>query len=119
MLLLNMRVIVDVVLAVAVVTTAPRAVSEFQFWVTNICATANGASMAVVWLVFGCCLRTKRNWAISWCFLLRFFHAHPTAEGEEIQDVFSHKDEIAAKCDQREQVMGEIGYRNGEVDHID
>ena len=52
--LLNMAVIGDMLLAVAVIAFAPGAVAEFQFRIRHIGAAADGAPVGIGSL--GCCL---------------------------------------------------------------
>ena len=57
LLLLNVDVIVDVILAVAVVPLALTAIAEFQLWIRYIRAATHGAAMVIVLLfllLLGC-----------------------------------------------------------------
>ena len=50
LLLLNVDMIVDVILAVAVVPLALTAIAEFQLWIRYIRAATHGAAMVIVLL---------------------------------------------------------------------
>jgi hypothetical protein len=45
--LLNMAVIIDVILTVAVISSAPGAIPEFQFRICDVCFTANSAPVSI------------------------------------------------------------------------
>lgn len=46
--LLNMGMVIDVILAVAVISVATGAITEFQLRVAHICASADSAAVGVV-----------------------------------------------------------------------
>ena len=49
---LNMRMVINVVLTIAVIALTPGAIPEFQLWVAYIRSSANGAAVGIG--SFGC-----------------------------------------------------------------
>lgn len=107
-----MGVIVDVVLAVAMVTVTAGAVAEFQIGVGRIGTAAYGAAVGVVCF---CGAFGKGNCA--GLFLgRRLFAGNVIQEGEQIHNVFACKQQIIQKTYQRKQTVWQEGDR---VEHVE
>lgn len=112
-ILFHMGVIVDMVLTVAEVTAAAGAIAEFQLWVTHIRPSADRAAVGVG--CFGCSVLSlvgagKGDGAGLFC-LGRLFAQQPACvdppgQGDHIDHILAHKQEIVCQSDQREQGMG-------------
>ena len=117
-----MVVVVNMVLAVALIAAAPGAVPKFQLRVAYICAAANGA------LVIVGCLRLvwrgllhipvgEGNDPGTVCFPFRFFPEQPLGfqpegEGNQVKYVLACEEQVIGETCQREQIVGE---ERGEV----
>ena len=118
-----MGVVVDVILAVAVVAIAAGAVTEVQLRVTHICPPADGAFVGVGGFYRGvaCLVRAGRgegDYLGRTLFLTLFALKEPggvglPGDGDEIYRIFSEEQEIVGKGNQREEVDGEKG--NGDA----
>ena len=109
-----MCVIVDVLLTIAMIAVAPGAVAEFQIGVGDIGTTTDGAAMIVGCGTFRSAFGKGDRTGLfsgSW-----FFAGNVIQEGEQIQNIFSCKQQIIQKTNQREQTVGQEGYR---IDHIE
>ena len=114
--LFNMGVVIDVVLAVAMVTLAPGAVAEFQLRIGHIRAAADGAFVGVGG--FGRCHRCLVGTGVGegdGFGFLRFLGSspeeapgvHPPGHGEYIGHILAEEQEVVGKGDDGEQVVGE------------
>lgn len=125
--LLDVGVVVDMVLTVAVVALAFGAISEFQLWVTHVGSAADGAPMGV-WSGRRChrCLigtgvgegDDLRLLGTSLEFLPKSAEIHDPGNGYHIHNVFSKEQEIVGKRDDGEQVSRpERHFKQAEQDH--
>ena len=112
----DMGVIVDMLLAVAMVTVAAAAIAEFQFRIRNIRSAAHGAAVGIRRCAFlratvegdGTGLLTGRLFGrgMGYCFgrsLLIFPNA-----GNNIQTILAKEQQVIQNGDQREQIVGEV-----------
>jgi len=113
-----MFVIIDMILAVAVVAAAAGAVTKFQLRVGHIGASANGAAMVkITTAVIGFGTEGNRAGFRLLCGALFPFRfpQRPLVwgttgdKGKQIQNIPSRKNQIAGKTNQREQIVGENG----------
>ena len=121
-----MGVVVDVILAVAVVAVAAGAVTEFQLRVAHVCPSADGAFVGVGGFYRGvtCLVRAGRGEGdhIGGAFLFALFALKEPGgvglprDGNEIDRIFSKEQEIVGKGDQGEEVDGEKG--NGDANDL-
>ena len=106
--------IVDVILAVAVVATAPGAVAEFQLGVTDIRPPADGALVGVGSLYGGVAglvgtgvkmdhLGFFLHWGL---FTQQSGGVGPPGHGDHVQHILAEKQEVVGKGDDGEQVVG-------------
>ena len=110
--------VVDMGDAVAVVAVAPGAVTEFQLRGGDIGFAANGAAMGVsgmgffLWL----CAGEGHRAGLFWCGFLSETPLCLDLPGhwDEIACIFSEKQEIVGKGDQREKICGENANRCGQ-----
>ena len=119
-MLFNMCMIVDMILAITVVTVTAGTVSELQFRIGNICTAADGAPMGVVGF-FSCVISifcSEGNGGnIALCFAGRSTMKFCSpAGGKDVLYIGAHKQKIIAQGYQREQIVGKIEYR---VAHIE
>ena len=116
-----MGVVVDVVLAVAVVAVALGAVAELQLRIGNIGAAADGAAVMVGSLGLGFLPGVEGD---GTGFGLGLMEAagppglYPPGQGDKIGNILAEEQEVVGKGNQREQIVGEAEYRVRQVPHI-
>ena len=99
-----MGVVVDVVLAVAVVAVAPGAVAELQLRVGAVSAPADGAFVGIVLLDLG----LAEGDGFVGCGVDGLFLELPLpAPGQDIDHILSKEQEVVGKADHREQIRRE------------
>ena len=99
--------IVNVILAIAVISVAPGTVTELQFGVADIGATTYGTAMGVSRCLFrGRTFLTEldRSGALG---LLRLALGNIGRKGDQVQNILSRKQQEVGKANQGEQVMRE------------
>ena len=118
MWLLNMGMIADMLLAVAVVAIAPGAVPELQIRMGNIGFSANGAAVGIGCLGGGgsCLIGSCIEWdylRLLLCFsstAVMTQHApeiDAPAHGNDIQDILAEEQKIVCKGNDTEQIVRE------------
>ena len=112
--LLDMCMIADVIFAVAVISVAAGAVTEFQLRVGHIGSAADGTLVGVVFFCLGgsCGTGGSLGEGDGACFLDRLLFEKsadldPLCQRDHIQHVFAEEQEIVGDGDQREQIIGE------------
>ena len=112
--LLNVRMVVDVILAVAVVPFAPGAVPEFQLRIGNIRPAADRTSVGIgrfLWL--GCRLRSlgtegdDRGTLWLSVFAEQSHELPAPLHGNHIQHILAEEQEVVGKGNNGEQIVGE------------
>lgn len=115
LLLLNMGVIVDMILAVTVVAVTPRAVPEFQFGIAQICSAADSTLMGVGGFhcgSSGLVRAGKLNRGVGGFGGFRFLPEEPgeiylPRHRNHIGHILTEEQEIVCQGNQGEQVVGE------------
>ena len=106
-----MTVVTDVILTVAVVAVAAGAVTELQFRIGYIGASADGAAVVIIGLLGSGFFKRHRTGTG------RSFAAYSGGDkGEQVQHIFSCENQVVQKTHQREQIVGE---EYGKIDDID
>ena len=114
--LLNMTMVIDVLLAVAVVAVTPGAVAELQLRVGSVSSATYSAFMIVVGFWCGLFLS---EWDRAAGGGRTFFPAAKAIlNGQEIDDVLSGEQQVVAQCYKWEQVVGEVKCGEGEVENV-
>ena len=113
-----MGVVVDVVLAIAMIAFTSGAVTELQLRIGNVGAAAYSAFVGIVGSSL---LGGKGN--RSCLFLGSCLFGATTNKGEQIQNILACKEQIIAQSNQREQIVrekrGEIINLNANQNKID
>ncbi len=125
--LLNMAVVVDMILAIAVIAITPGTVSEFQIRVGDVRAAADGAAVGIgsLGLGSGCLIGSgiKGNGLATGMGGCIFGPAggpagiDPPGLGQHIQYIAAKKQEIVGQGDDAEEIIGEGGGDKAECDH--
>ena len=111
-----MSVIIDMVLAVAMVALAPGTVAELQFRISHIGAAADGAFVGVGRLGLGHRGLVgagvgERDGLCFWGGLGILPEkppgVHSPGHGEDIENILTKEQEIVGQGDDREQIVGE------------
>ena len=109
-----MDMVVDVILAVAVIAVAPGTVPELQLRVGDIGSAADPAAVGEIpGLGIGFGNKGDRAGGFG-CF----HFSGSVQEGEYITDASSHKQQVVGNRHQREQVVGKIEYGDGQVEDL-
>ena len=112
---LNMAVIADMFLAIAIVALATGAIPEFQFRIADICSAADGAAVGIGGFGCGFCgfvgASIKgdnfRPFLLNRLFLKKSSSVDPPAHGDYIQHIFAEEQEIVGQGNHGEQIVGE------------
>ena len=115
--LLNMGVITDMLLAVAVIAIAPGTVPELQIRMGNVGFSANGAAVGIRGLGSGgCCFVgtciERDNLRLLWTGGIAVPAQHTLeintpAHGNDIQDILAEEQKVVCKGNDAEQIVGE------------
>ena len=115
LILLNVGVIVDMILAVAMVAIATGAVTEFQFWIGCVGSAADTAFMRIGLLdsagAICTCGRELDGSRANDGPLLGFADVGSHGKGEQVCYVLAKEKQIVCKADQREEAMGRSDWR--------
>ena len=124
-ILLNVAVVIDMILAVAVIALAPGAVAELQFRVGHVRPAADGAAVGVGG--FGRSLGGGVGASVELndlgllpggAFAQQPPGVGPPGLGDHVEHVFAKEQEIVGQGDDGEQIVGEgIGEQVDEHDH--
>ena len=123
LILLDMGMIVDVILTVAVVSIAAGAVAELQLRISYIGSAADSAAMGVD------LLGSRPFCPIGWgegdrpCTnrfgLAASVDLCPPRKRQQIGDVFAEEEQIVGKTHQREQTVGEEDLGEAKIEQFD
>lgn len=113
-LLLNMGMVVNVILAIAMIAATAGAITEFQLRVCNISTTADGTLVGVVLRLGGGALLVGEGDGAGVLFrsalpdsTVLVSASGPPGGRQQIQRILSGENNEVCDADQREQIVGE------------
>ena len=119
LILLDMSMIADMILTVAVVSVAAGAIAEFQLWIRYIGSAADGTAMGVGLLGSRpfCPLRwgEGNRPCPNLLGLASSMDLCPPSQRQQIADILAEEKQVVGKAHQGEQAVGEENLREAEV----
>ena len=122
---LLMFVVADMILTIAVISLAAGAVPEFQFRVRYIGATADSAPVGIIGFCVNGGLVGERDGSNNSCLCCWRCLAGPLAEfcppgqGEDIQNIPPHKQQIVGDSHQGEEIVREVKHGETQINNAD